>query len=120
MEKNNNMWTFNENHDLVEIKVEIESTIGNDGKKTLKVVSERVVPTEERVSEFFSMPKDLQKMLFAGYASTSIEEGEVWDSYVVEICNRLKVRLEGMEDNGYPLVKTQWGIPTKQIEELFK
>lgn len=111
------MFTFNENHDLVEM--EVEEQIVN-GQNTLKTVSERVIPTEERVNEFFSMPKDLQQMIFAGYASTHLEEDEVWDSYVVEICNRLKVRLEGMEDNGYPLVKTQWGIPTKQIQELFK
>lgn len=111
------MFRFNENHDLVEMETE-EQII--NGQKTLKVISERVVPTEERVKEFFSMPKDLQMMLFCGYASTEIEEGESWDSHVTEICNRLKVRLEGMEDNGYPLIKTKFGIPTKQISELFK
>lgn len=111
------MFTFNENHDLVEM--ETEEQIVN-GQKTLKVVSERVIPTEERVNEFFSMSKDLQMMLFSSYASTRLEEGESFDHYIVEICNRLKVRLEGMKDNGYPLIKTRFGIPTKQIQELFK
>lgn len=111
------MYTFNENHDLVEM--EVEEQIVN-GQKTLKVVSERVIPTEERVNVFFSMSKNLQMMVFSSYASIHLEEGESFAPYIVEICNRLKVRLEGMKDNGYPIVKTNFGIPTKQIQELFK
>lgn len=112
--KGNMIETFTRDGQLIERETEKQVI---NGTIRFNVISERVI---DLVEDFFERPRNEQIEVISRLASTKPEDGKPWDPWVIGVCNRLKIRLAGMEDNGYPLIETHDEIPTKQIEDLFK